>query len=120
MIRPQKVSRSVTPAKAGVHNYLKLLDSRFRGNDENGRLLTFYELINIQTKPLLLSHIGLCFFIQALSDFGDPFLIKGFGCLYKGIPFSIGQKGYRHPLTLHELDGLGDLHGIVEFILQYV
>jgi hypothetical protein len=40
----------VTPAKAGVHNNLKLLDSRFRGNDKYGARRTFYETINIQLR----------------------------------------------------------------------
>ena len=35
------------PAKAGIHNYLKTLDSRLRGNDVKGRFKTFYESINI-------------------------------------------------------------------------
>jgi hypothetical protein len=33
------------PAKAGIQNYLKTLDSRLRGNDAKGRLKTFYETI---------------------------------------------------------------------------
>ena len=36
------------PAKAGIQNYLKKLDSRLRGNDAKGRFKTFYEPINIQ------------------------------------------------------------------------
>lgn len=40
-----KVLKSVTPAKAGVHKHLILLDSRVRGKDKNGRFLTFYEFI---------------------------------------------------------------------------
>ena len=38
------------PAKAGIHNYLKTLDSRLRGNDVKGRFKTFYETINFQSK----------------------------------------------------------------------
>jgi hypothetical protein len=34
------------PAKAGIQNYLKTLDSRLRGNDAKGRFMTFYETIN--------------------------------------------------------------------------
>jgi hypothetical protein len=34
------------PSKAGIHNYLKTLDSRLRGNDVKGRFKTFYETIN--------------------------------------------------------------------------
>ena len=33
------------PAKAGIQNYLKTLDSRLRGNDVKGRFKTFYETI---------------------------------------------------------------------------
>ena len=45
----QKVSRAVTPAKPGVQSRggMISLDSRVRGNDENGRFLTFYEFVNI-------------------------------------------------------------------------
>ena len=32
-----KDTKAVTHAKAGVHKHLMLLDSRVRGNDENGR-----------------------------------------------------------------------------------
>jgi hypothetical protein len=35
------------PAKAGIQNYLKTLDSRLRGNDVKGRFKTFYESIKI-------------------------------------------------------------------------
>ena len=41
----EKVRNSVMPAKAGIQNYLKILDSRLRGNDIKGRLKTFYETI---------------------------------------------------------------------------
>ena len=34
------------PAKAGIQNYLKTLDSRLRGNDVKERFKTFYETIN--------------------------------------------------------------------------
>ena len=37
--------KAVTPAEAGVQNYLNSLDSRFRGNDEKGTKRTFYEAI---------------------------------------------------------------------------
>jgi len=43
----QKVGKAVTPAKAGVQNSLNSLDSRFRGNDENGTKKTFYEAVKI-------------------------------------------------------------------------
>ena len=35
------------PAKAGIQNYLKALDSRLRGNDAKGCFKTFYETINL-------------------------------------------------------------------------
>ena len=42
------------PAKAGIQNYLKTLDSRLRGNDAKGRFKTFYETINVHlSKPTL-------------------------------------------------------------------
>jgi len=34
------------PAKAGIQNHLKSLDSRLRGNDAKGVFSTFYETIN--------------------------------------------------------------------------
>ena len=40
------------PAKAGIQNYLKTLDSRLRGNDVKGRFKTFYETIDIQRSML--------------------------------------------------------------------
>jgi hypothetical protein len=41
-----KVSKAVTPATAGVQKWLIFLDSRVRGNDENGSFLTFCEFVN--------------------------------------------------------------------------
>jgi hypothetical protein len=35
------------PAKAGIQNHLKILDSRLRGNDAKGGFKTFYETIKI-------------------------------------------------------------------------
>jgi hypothetical protein len=35
------------PAKAGIQNYLKTMDSGLRGNDAKGRFKTFYETINL-------------------------------------------------------------------------
>ena len=35
------------PAKAGIQNYLKILDSRLRGNDAKGGFNSFYETIKI-------------------------------------------------------------------------
>jgi len=40
-----KSLKTVTPAEAGVQNYLNSLNSRFRGNDKNGEIGTFYETI---------------------------------------------------------------------------
>jgi hypothetical protein len=36
----------VTPAKAGVQNFLNFLDSRFHGNDRKRHFLTFYEAVS--------------------------------------------------------------------------
>ena len=44
----QKVSKAVTPANAGVQKCLIFLDSRVRGNDENGSFLTFYEFVKLE------------------------------------------------------------------------
>jgi hypothetical protein len=43
------------PAKAGIQNYLKLLDSRLRGNDVKGNFKTFCETINIQLRMWFVS-----------------------------------------------------------------
>jgi hypothetical protein len=45
-----KSQKTVTPAEAGVHNYLNLLDSRSCGNDKNGENTTFYETIKNDLK----------------------------------------------------------------------
>ena len=42
----QKVKKVVTPAKAGVHNYLFSMDSRLRGNDREKKE-TFYDFVNL-------------------------------------------------------------------------
>jgi hypothetical protein len=42
------------PAKAGIQNHLKILDSRLRGNDPKGGFKTFYETINIDDPMLYL------------------------------------------------------------------
>ena len=36
------------PAKAGIQNYLKTLDSRLRGNDVKGRFKTYYKTITLE------------------------------------------------------------------------
>jgi len=41
----QKVRNSVMLSKAGIQNYLKILNSRLRGNDAKGRIKTFYDTI---------------------------------------------------------------------------
>ena len=38
------------PAKAGIQNYLKTLDSRLRGNDVKGCFKTFYETIILRVR----------------------------------------------------------------------
>jgi hypothetical protein len=52
------------PAKAGIQNHLKILDSRLRGNDAKGDFKTFYETINIGN---LTDRI-----IRAKGDFQTP------------------------------------------------
>jgi len=52
LMRSQKVPIVVTPAKAGVQNFLNFLDSRFHGNDRKGRFRTFYEAINSASTPM--------------------------------------------------------------------
>ena len=47
LITSQKVEISVMPAKAVFQNYPILKDSRLRGNDAEGRFVTFYECINL-------------------------------------------------------------------------
>jgi len=42
------VRSSVMPAKAGIQNYLKILNSRIRGNDAKGGLQIFYETIKLK------------------------------------------------------------------------
>ena len=37
------------PAKAGIQNFMISLDSRFRGNDAEGRFVTFYECISFRS-----------------------------------------------------------------------
>jgi hypothetical protein len=49
MIPSQKVIKAVTPAKAGVQNYLFFLDSGFRRNDRGGHFPPFYEYIKYGT-----------------------------------------------------------------------
>ena len=44
-----KSPKTVTPAEAGVQRYFNLLDSRFRGNDKNGEIATFYEAIKSES-----------------------------------------------------------------------
>ena len=43
----QIVRNFVMPAKAGIQNYLKTLDSRLRGNDVKGHFRPFSEAFNI-------------------------------------------------------------------------
>ena len=39
---------AVIPVKTGIQKWLISLDSRVRGNDENGSFLTFYEFVKFQ------------------------------------------------------------------------
>ena len=65
-----KSHKLVTPAKAGVHNILEYLDSRFRGNDKNGAKRTFYERIIIASFAILAYVLK--------PDFRIPFLATTF------------------------------------------
>ena len=47
----KKGLQTVTPAKAGVQNYLKSLDSLFHGNDKEGRFPTFHDSIKEGSRP---------------------------------------------------------------------
>jgi hypothetical protein len=56
----QKVGNSVMPAKAGIQNYLKLLDSRYRiksGTGPSG--MTLKEILRLFTKPSILMALRL-------------------------------------------------------------
>jgi hypothetical protein len=48
------------PAKAGIQNHLKILDSRLRGNDAKGGFKTFYETINLQPLTFYLLPVFWC------------------------------------------------------------
>jgi hypothetical protein len=54
----EKVLKPVTPAKAGVYNTSKRLDSGFRRNDEVGVRATFYETVHFKMAPLSFSEGG--------------------------------------------------------------
>ncbi len=61
-MNPKKVQGPVIPAKAGIQKYLKTLDSRLRGNDANGRFMTFYEtVIFYQTESCLPASLSAAF-----------------------------------------------------------
>ena len=49
-----KISKAVTPAKAGAHKWFSFLDSRFRGNDENRCFVPFCCFVEIRS----FSHLG--------------------------------------------------------------
>ena len=46
------------PAKAGIQNYLKILNSRLRENDAKGGIKTFYETIKVESihKIFIIKH----------------------------------------------------------------
>ncbi len=52
LMASQKVSKTVTPANAGVQSRrggMISLDSRVRGNDKNREILTFYEFVKFES-----------------------------------------------------------------------
>jgi hypothetical protein len=59
------------PAKAGIQNHLKILDSRLRGNDAKGGFKTFYETINIE-RPT--SNNVFCLFYNQKTERSDTTL----------------------------------------------
>ena len=58
------------PAKAGIQNYLKTLDSRLRGNDAKGRFKTSYETSNIDDATFFESYGS--FFLSAARLNPEP------------------------------------------------
>jgi hypothetical protein len=53
----EKLFWSVTPAKAGVQNFLKELDSGFRRTEEFFGVSTFYEIIILKPRFFLIQNI---------------------------------------------------------------
>jgi len=60
------------PAKAGIQNYLKILDSRLRGNDAKRGFMTFYDTINVRRSSVLSSIKLSAFQAGVKADFGHP------------------------------------------------
>jgi hypothetical protein len=58
------------PAKAGIQNYLKTLDSRLRGNDVKRRFKTFYESIKVNIGLFLKDLKSKYYFRQVKPDAG--------------------------------------------------
>jgi len=44
----EKSIRHVIPAKAGIHNNMKKLDSHLRGNDTNVQISVFYDFVHFE------------------------------------------------------------------------
>ncbi|MBI5299818.1 MAG: hypothetical protein HY877_05950 [Deltaproteobacteria bacterium] len=61
----QCIPNNVIPAKAGIQNLLKILDSRFRGNDKSG---VFKDALQ-KNPPVLIDGAHNLAGIQALSDY---------------------------------------------------
>jgi hypothetical protein len=81
-----KSLKTVTPAEAGVQISLNLLDSRFRRNDKNGEVATFYETIkngilgfhSIQLqKEFVSNHYSIIPSFQHSSESPQPPFTKG-------------------------------------------
>ena len=64
-----KSQKTVTPAKAGVHNLIESRDSRFRGNDERGAKRTFYESVKYRF-PFFFILISFLLYLNACDMFG--------------------------------------------------
>jgi len=95
------------PAKAGIQNHLKALDSRFRGNDDKGFISTFYETINF--KKLMKSpdkQSGYWNSVAWSKTFTHPLDIKRFGALVEK-EADILDFGCGYGRTCNELFGQG-------------
>jgi hypothetical protein len=71
------------PAKAGIQNYFKTLDSRLRGNDAKGRFKTFYETIKFNS--LIERYSVKWYWVLGISFACVKFFISSLRELYKEV-----------------------------------
>jgi len=91
------------PAKTGIQNYLKTLDSRFRGNDAKGRFKTFYETIKVDKKTLwnFKKYLGIWHFIQPPAVVSDhSFRVKSEPSLSQDALLNIRGRTKKQGLTI--------------------